>query len=73
MPGSKVSTIRRILTNGTNDFQRVYNRGFWEGYYMGSKFGEWTEDYGNQATEKKVYIGKVTNYFGKIGRSRNKN
>ncbi len=46
---------------------KVYNRGFWDGYYMGSKFGEWTEDYGNQATEKKVYIGKVTNYFAKIG------
>ena len=44
----------------------VYNRGFWDGYYMGSKFGEWTEDYGNQATQRKMYIGKVTNYFGKI-------
>ena len=45
----------------------VYNRGFWEGYYMGRKFGEWTEDYGNRATTKKIYIGKITNYFGKIG------
>lgn len=45
----------------------VYNRGFWDGYYMGSKFGEWTEDYGNQATQRKVYIGKITNYFAKIG------
>jgi len=45
----------------------VYNRGFWDGYYMGSKFGEWTEDYGNQATQRKMYIGKITNYFGKIG------
>ncbi len=45
----------------------VYNRGFWEGYYMGRKFGEWTKDYGNQATRRKVYIGKITNYFGKIG------
>jgi len=45
----------------------VYNRGFWDGYYMGSKFGEWTEDYGNQATQRKMYIGKVTNYFNKIG------
>lgn len=45
----------------------VYNRGFWEGYYMGRKFGEWTEDYGNQATQRKMYIGKVTNYFSKIG------
>jgi putative protease len=45
----------------------VYNRGFWDGYYMGSKFGEWTEDYGNQATQRKMYIGKITNYFSKIG------
>ena len=34
---------------------------------MGSKFGEWTEDYGNQATQRKMYIGKITNYFAKIG------
>lgn len=45
----------------------VYNRGFWDGYYLGRKTGEWTEDYGNQATQRKMYIGKVTNYFGKIG------
>ncbi len=45
---------------------KVYNRGFWDGYYMGSTFGEWTEDYGNQASERKVYIGKVTNFFGNI-------
>jgi len=44
----------------------VYNRGFWDGYYMGSKFGEWTEDYGNQASQRKMYIGKITNYFNKI-------
>lgn len=44
----------------------VYNRGFWEGYYMGRKFGEWTEDYGNQATQKKMYIGKVTNFYNKL-------
>jgi putative protease len=45
----------------------VYNRGFWDGYYLGRKTGEWTEEYGNQATVRKMYIGKVTNYFGKIG------
>ncbi|MBN2614555.1 MAG: U32 family peptidase [Bacteroidales bacterium] len=45
----------------------VYNRGFWEGYYMGQKTGEWTEEYGNQATERKMYIGKITNYFSNIG------
>jgi putative protease len=45
----------------------VYNRGFWEGYYLGRKMGEWTEGYGSHATKKKVYVGKVTNYFSKIG------
>ena len=44
----------------------VYNRGFWDGYYLGRKTGEWTEEYGNQATERKVYVGKVTNYFSNI-------
>jgi len=45
----------------------VYNRGFWDGYYLGRKMGEWTEIYGSQATQKKVYVGKITNYFSKIG------
>ncbi len=45
----------------------VYNRGFWDGYYLGRKLGEWTENYGNQATVRKMYVGKVTNYFKKIG------
>jgi U32 family peptidase len=45
----------------------VYNRGFWEGYYLGRRLGEWTRTYGNLATHRKVYAGKVTNYFGHIG------
>lgn len=49
-----------------NRLGTVYNRGFWDGYYLGRKTGEWTEEYGNQATVRKMYIGKVTNYFGKI-------
>lgn len=46
---------------------RVFNRGFWDGYYLGQKLGEWSDKYGNLATEKKVYVGKANNYFGKIG------
>jgi U32 family peptidase len=46
--------------------QSVYNRGFWDGYYQGRKLGEWTERYGSQATRKKQYLGKVTNYFAKL-------
>lgn len=45
----------------------VYNRGFWDGYYLRRKLGEWTEKYGSQATKRKQYIGKVTNYFTKLG------
>ncbi len=44
----------------------VYNRGFWDGYYLGRKMGEWSERYGSQATKKKIYVGKVTNYYTKL-------
>ncbi len=44
----------------------VYNRGFWDGYYLGRKMGEWTGQYGSQATKQKVYVGMVTNYFSKL-------
>lgn len=49
------------------ELDSVYNRGFWDGYYLGQELGEWTERYGNQATKKKVFLGNVTNYFTKIG------
>ncbi len=44
----------------------VYNRGFWDGYYLGRKLGEWTEQYGSLATKRKIYVGKVTNFFNKL-------
>lgn len=44
----------------------VYNRGFWEGYYLGRKLGEWTPHPGSAATEKKIYIGKGSKYYPKI-------
>ena len=50
-----------------NKLSTVYNRGFWDGYYLGRKLGEWTEKYGSQATQKKQYIGKINNYFSKLG------
>ncbi len=43
----------------------VFNRGFWDGYYLGRKMGEWSERYGSQATEVKVYLGRVTNYYNR--------
>ena len=45
----------------------VFNRGFWDGYYQGQNIGEWTKEYGNKATEKKVLIGKVMKYFSRLG------
>lgn len=45
----------------------VFNRGFWNGYYLGQRLGEWSEVYGSKATKKKVLLGKVTNYFTKLG------
>lgn len=45
----------------------VYNRDFWDGYYLGRKTGEWTRKYGSQATQTKLYVGQVTNFFSKIG------
>ncbi len=46
---------------------RVFNRGFWDGYYQGQTMGEWTKNYGNKATEKKILVGKVMKYFSKLG------
>ncbi|HLN54288.1 MAG TPA: peptidase U32 family protein [Lentimicrobium sp.] len=51
----------------TEQLRAVYNRGFWGGYYLGENTGEWSEKYGSQATSKKVYIGKVVNYFNNLG------
>lgn len=48
------------------ELNKVYNRGFWEGYYLGKEKGEWTIHPGSAATEKKVYVGKGSNYFSKI-------
>ncbi len=45
----------------------VFNRGFWDGYYQGQLMGEWNKTYGSNATERKVYIGKATKYYSKLG------
>ena len=44
----------------------VFNRGFWDGYYLGQRLGEWSANYGSQATQRKLYLGKCTNYFTNI-------
>ena len=45
----------------------VFNRGFWDGYYLGQRLGEWTKNYGSAATERKIYVGKGVKYFSNIG------
>ena len=49
------------------ELSEVFNRGFWDGYYQGAYLGQLSDVYGSQATLKKVYCGKVTNWFDRIG------
>jgi U32 family peptidase len=51
----------------SNRLNSVFNRGFWDGYYLGQRLGEWNDSYGSKATKKKIYLGKNTNYYSKIG------
>lgn len=48
------------------ELEKVYNRGFWNGYYLGQKLGEWSKGSGSHATQKKVYIGKGVHFFTKV-------
>lgn len=50
-----------------DELAEVFNRGFWDGYYQGAYMGQWSEIYGSHATRRKVYCGKVTNWFDRIG------
>jgi putative protease len=49
-----------------SEVEKVYNRGFWGGYYLGKKLGEWSDTYGSKATTKKIYLGRGVHYFSKI-------
>lgn len=51
----------------TQRLSTVYNRGFWDGYYLGRTMGEWNNEYGSKSTRKKVYIGRGIKYFDKAG------
>lgn len=54
------------IKNWEERLATVFNRGFWDGYYLGRKLGEWSKDYGSKATKTKEYLGKGTNYFSKL-------
>jgi putative protease len=59
------SFTKEKTINWLNELEKVYNRGFWSGYYLGQKLGEWSDVDGSKATQKKVYIGKGVHYFPK--------
>lgn len=54
------------IDNWKQRLSTVFNRGFWDGYYLGRKLGEWSNVYGSKATKKKVYVGKGMNYFSNL-------
>ncbi|KAA6352003.1 putative protease YdcP [termite gut metagenome] len=55
------------ITAWNERLKTVFNRGFWDGYYLGQPLGEWSRNYGSEATERKAYVGKGITYFGNIG------
>lgn len=68
--------VSEIINGGYNSLkidiwekrlEKVFNRGFWDGYYLGQRLGEWSDVYGSKATQNKIYAGKATNYYSRIG------
>ena len=61
-------TFTQEKIDGWNEkLATVFNRGFWDGYYLGQRLGEWTHRYGSGATKRKVYVGKAIKHFGNLG------
>jgi len=60
------SYTKEKMQTWLSELDKVYNRGFWEGYFMGRKLGEWTKNPGSIATEKKIYLAKATKYYPNI-------
>ncbi len=61
------TTTEQMKDGWDEKLKTVFNRGFWDGYYLGQTLGEWNKEYGSSATERKVYVGKGVKYFSKIG------
>ncbi len=62
------SYSEKKIKSWMEELGKVFNRGFWQGgYYLGKELGEWSASYGSQATTEKVYLGKVRNYYNKVG------
>ncbi len=60
------SYSQELIDGWLTRLSTVFNRGFWGGYYLGQRLGEWSRNYGSSATHRKVYVGKVTNYYAKL-------
>lgn len=58
---------QQVIDNLKANLSTVFNRGFWDGYYLGRRLGEWSGVYGSKATKRKVFVGRCTNYFSKLG------
>ena len=61
------SDFRTRLDEWDERLGRVFYRGFWDGYYQGQRMGEWTQTYGSEATERKVYVGRGSKYYSRLG------
>lgn len=57
---------QQIIDEQVNQLKTVFNRGFWDGYYLGRRLGEWSGVYGSKATKRKEYVGRCTNFFTKL-------
>ena len=61
------TTFRQHLDEWDARLATVFNRGFWDGYYLGQRMGEWNDNYGSNATERKVYVGRGRKYYSRLG------
>ena len=66
-PIAMARSIEKKVAAWDERLRSVFNRGFWDGYYLGQRLGEWSSKYGSGATKKKVYVAKGIKYFDKIG------
>lgn len=56
-----------LIAGWDERLRKIFNRGFWDGYYMGQRLGEWSSKYGSSATRVKQYVAKGVKWFSKLG------